>query len=498
MSRLWGDGFDYYASGSDLALRYTTYASAALNTSALTPFALGQSVSGFQATKTWDTAGNEATVWFSLRLRYNSPVTPDFTGAYPRAEFKVTDGTNVQCTVQFEAQTGSIKIYSGDSTGGTLLGTYPSMFILNVWNSWQGQIVVNNTTGSVTLWKDGEPTTASVTLTGVNTRGSVSIVNYSTTGSFYASGPWAMDDLWVNNADGTAPTGHPPDVRAVMQYPASNTATTDFSANPSSVVYGQPTDTSVLSITANTLVGMPFTTAVGGTATAFNIELNVGFTGNIIGAIYDATGVGTGPGAKLMGSSVVNNPSSGTVTLTLTGTQTLTKNTKYWLCLLSDSTFAPKGQLSGSGATQASVAYSGGFPANALAGTGSINAPFAAMTISAFKWTLVNEPQEDGDTSYISSNTVGNEDLYNLTALPVTPTSILGVVPIVFWRKSDAGSRSGSLRLIANGSSDTDEGTIGLSATYTYKAPFLPLDPTGATWTTTNLNAAQIGVKVAA
>ena len=93
---------------------------------------------------------------------------------------------------------------------------------------------------------------------------------------------------------------------------------------------------------------------------------------------------------------------------------------------------------------------------------------------------------------------MNNEDLYTLTALPVTPNLILGVVPIVYWRKSDAGARSGSLRLIANGSSDTDEGTVSLSNTYIYTWKFLPLDPLGSTWTQAHVEGAEIGVKVTA
>lgn len=493
MTRLWGDSFDMYTTGTDLALRYTSYSTASFLGPSSTAFNLGQCASSFQAGKTWETNTHETTVFFSVRMKYNSAITPTGNNL---VTLTIGEATNPQVSIVWDAITGSIIIYSGTPLG-TVLGTYTTQFQLNLWDSWQGKVVIDATSGTVEIRKNGGATDV-INLTGANTRGPTSVVSYSTNMSLNgASTAWLIDDLWFNNDDGTAPTGWPPDVRAVMQQPAGNTATTDFLASQATIVYGQPVSTFTGSWAANQLTGIPFTTQAGGTVSAFTVNLNAAFVGHFIGAIYDNTGVNAGPGTLLMASTAITNPTSGVNTFTLTSTLTLAKNTTYFMCLLSDTAYVTKGGASGA-VWQETVLYTSGLPTTGVTGTNSLPVPNVAITLNVFKWTLINNLQETGDAFFISSNTVGNEDLYTLTALPVTPTTILGVVPIVYWRKSDAGSRSGSLRMVANGSADTDEGTTSLSSTYNYTWKFLPLDPTGAAWTQTNINGATIGVKVTA
>ena len=113
-------------------------------------------------------------------------------------------------------------------------------------------------------------------------------------------------------------------------------------------------------------------------------------------------------------------------------------------------------------------------------------------------YTLVNETTEDGDATYVYSNTAGQEDRYSVSSLPTTVTSVYGVNPFAFWRKTDAGTRTAAVQLKANGTEITAvTDTPGQSYVWSPDA-FQPLDPTGVAWTATTVNGANVGVKITA
>ena len=119
-----------------------------------------------------------------------------------------------------------------------------------------------------------------------------------------------------------------------------------------------------------------------------------------------------------------------------------------------------------------------------------------AVTGASSNATAVANLTEDGDNSYVSSSTVGQEDIYTLGAIPPNNT-IVGINLVAYWRKTDSGARAGTLSIAANGSTDTAELTqAALSPSYTYSTMFLPVDPTGASWTPATLSAASLGLKV--
>src|SRR5205085_5953791 len=63
--------------------------------------------------------------------------------------------------------------------------------------------------------------------------------------------------------------------------------------------------------------------------------------------------------------------------------------------------------------------------------------------------SLVSMQTNDGDTSYVYSSTVGQEDLYTFPTLAsagITPLVITGVVPFAICKRSDSGSRTVSVR----------------------------------------------------
>jgi hypothetical protein len=128
--------------------------------------------------------------------------------------------------------------------------------------------------------------------------------------------------------------------------------------------------------------------------------------------------------------------------------------------------------------------------------TGATQTQFTA-TGAGSNYAAVADLIQNGDTSYVSSTTAGNEDKYSLGAIGTSYT-VTGVNYLACWRKSDSGTRSAALSVAANGSGDTTEFTqASLSTTYTYSSAFLATDPTGAAWTPANVNSAIIGIKVA-
>src|SRR4030095_1511912 len=110
----------------------------------------------------------------------------------------------------------------------------------------------------------------------------------------------------------------------------------------------------------------------------------------------------------------------------------------------------------------------------------------------------VDEPLANSDTDYVFDSVVGHEDLYDMANLSVTPAAVIGVVSKVFIKKSDAGARSGMLR-VRSGATDVNGTDTVLSSTYTYLSRVDTTDPaTGVAWTPTAVNALQLGQKVTA
>lgn len=118
-----------------------------------------------------------------------------------------------------------------------------------------------------------------------------------------------------------------------------------------------------------------------------------------------------------------------------------------------------------------------------------------ALTGAATNWQAVSENPPDSDTSYVSSSTVTDKDLYNFATVPAA-----SVIPaVVVWlraRKDDAGTRS--VRGLAKLSgTEVDSGAdAALNTTYTFHGELFERDPATNAWTGTNFNSSQFGVKV--
>ncbi len=111
-------------------------------------------------------------------------------------------------------------------------------------------------------------------------------------------------------------------------------------------------------------------------------------------------------------------------------------------------------------------------------------------------FSRVNELLVDGDTSYVSSSTVGHEDLYALEDLGVAPESIFAVQVRVVARKDDAATRV-LKSVLKSGATTTLGSDFFLSSSYTAHVDVYDTNPdTAAPWTKADIDALQVGQRI--
>lgn len=129
--------------------------------------------------------------------------------------------------------------------------------------------------------------------------------------------------------------------------------------------------------------------------------------------------------------------------------------------------------------------------------TGQGDSSDFSVTGSGTHYGAVSESAQDGDTSYISSSSVGAKDSFTLPPLSSTPLFIAGIQQTTVARKDDAGIRTLAAYLKISGADYVNGINIPLTDSYTYDSSLLENNPaTGAAWTRDELEAAQIGIKL--
>jgi hypothetical protein len=111
-------------------------------------------------------------------------------------------------------------------------------------------------------------------------------------------------------------------------------------------------------------------------------------------------------------------------------------------------------------------------------------------------YAMVDEVAQDGDTTYVESETVGNKDLYGYEDV-TTGYDVVAVCVATTSKKDDAAAKG--LQVIANqDSTDYDIGSaVALSETYEREINILNLAPDGTAWTKTKFDAITWGFEVA-
>jgi hypothetical protein len=401
---------------------------------------------------------------------------------------QLLDGVTGQCCVVFR-QDGAILLTSG-TPGGTILDTYTGAVIAaNTWTAFEIEIVINNTTGSWAVRKNGN-TSNDHALGSLNTR--VSANNYAnklTIGMNGTVNATHMDDLlWRSDAASVPWVG---DIRCYARMPASD-ASVQFSRSPASVTVAQNVAASgTVSKAANAGLMSAFTATYSGTIATGTISVSTGGTGNMKAAIYDATRT-----TVLATSNAVVNPVTGSNAITFGTPAAVTRGVTYYLAVDQDFTVvynAANSSASNSSFTTTYASFPAASPALTTPSQGTACTVNITPTVSA---EFVNETLQDGTTSYVYDATVGHNDFYNIAAIASTPVATIAVTTRGFTEKSDAGTRTAAVQLKSGGATVAAP-TLTLASSWLWAWRTDLTDPnTGAAWTPAAVNNAQIGPTV--
>jgi len=128
---------------------------------------------------------------------------------------------------------------------------------------------------------------------------------------------------------------------------------------------------------------------------------------------------------------------------------------------------------------------------------GNDSVSWTALTGS--NWQMISEVQMDGDTSYNSTSTAGNEDRFNFQALTAALDTIYALQVTGAYRKDDGGTRT-IQQALKSGSTEVYGATFSLPDTnYSYFTDLFVLNPaTGLNWVLTDVNAIKAGYKLTA
>lgn len=133
-----------------------------------------------------------------------------------------------------------------------------------------------------------------------------------------------------------------------------------------------------------------------------------------------------------------------------------------------------------------------------LRGTGDTAVKNWVPNSGVTNFSRINETLVDGDTTYVESGVIGNQDLYDFGDLSSTPATIHAVQLVGFARKTDAGSRGIALTC-KSGATFSDGPSYSLSASYSRLDRIMLTDPnTSAAWTAAAVNTLQAGPEVSA
>lgn len=433
--------------------------------------------------------------------------SPSISGTGRGFFINFMDAGTAQCSILF-MQNGSIVLYSGNLntnvTPGTILDTYTgAITVANQWYVFEFEVVINNTTGSWTIRKNGNTGTADHTLGSLNTRGGTSN-NYANGIAIGAIDNWgpnqSIDDfLWRSDPSSVPWIG---DVRCYTRLPASSVSS-QFSVTGTATqelcgAYGN------YSVGANTALYYPFIATANATINSIQLDCSGGGggTGNYKFAIYSDNG---GVPGTLLGTSVnVNNPPASLQTVAMATGVAVTNGTKYWIGQNQDFTIY---QQSGGNTTatpfnvyQFASAFSSWPPASnpttgqSVAGTNAKH--FFINYTPAANWQGVCEPHQDGTTTYVFDSTVGDHDFYSIAARnsPAPPATTLLVTTRGFMQRSDAGSRQAAMQLKSGSTTVQSPSTQPTTGSFLWLWRADQTDPnTSAAWVPSAVDALQLG-----
>jgi len=116
----------------------------------------------------------------------------------------------------------------------------------------------------------------------------------------------------------------------------------------------------------------------------------------------------------------------------------------------------------------------------------------------ADNYANVDDATMDDDTTYNSSSTAAQKDLFDMANLSSTPASVKAVVPILVARKDNAATRTARTNL-KSGATTANGTTRNLGASYQLFEQIYETNPdTAAAWTGAEVNGMQLGYELVA
>lgn len=464
MTWIFGDGFDLYNAANFPADPIASYWDSGING--------GIGAGRFSGSRAWS---NSFTSNNGVMLAKSSGVNDAvhhiavayytgsgaLTGTSLYLGLQLLDGTTAQCTILFRSD-GAIVLTSGAGTG-TALATYTGAFnAINTWFQYEFEVVINNTTGSFSVRKNGN-TSNDFSATGLDTQNSA---NAYANKLQLVGGPQGtsgsslfIDDLlWRSDATFVPWVG---DIRCVTRMPASDQSA-QFSKSPGAPLTLTPWNASGTNTAGlNTAIYMSILPAYSGALSGAGANFNNAYTGNVKCALFASTGAAGSeqPGVLIQSATaVVTNPAAGFATFTFSPPISVTRGTRYYLGICCDTNTATV--VGGGGSTRfcwsSATTYAAWPVSNPPSLTFASSFQLTYTLSPSVNAEFVNEAQQDALTSYVYDSVAGHADLYGISAVSgTTPGTVIAVTTRAFIQKSDVGSRTAAVQLKSSGSTVT-------------------------------------------
>lgn len=520
-----GDGFDTYATGSDLTSGAGAFGGwkTSLGTSITTQtrFGIGRASQGSSGGANSlgfykDGFGPSSTVFAAVAMYQlsvlggsNEQIALCWFDGTPVDTTLLNGNTNCQIVITFRSD-GAIVVRRGASVS-TVIATFTGAFVANSYDHWQFKIVIHSSAGEVHVRKNGaasdtfSATGLNTQFTGNSTASAVGVAQYS--GGTIQD----IDDLvFYDDAGSTAFSDWVGDIRCIQLPAERDTAQKDlttFSTGSLALSFGSGVSSNAGNAdtlyVARAVEG--FTMTQGGLLSSLTATFNAGFTGKARIGVYLTDGDVSGftsdnkPGHLIGYSDEVTNPTS-TQVFTFSSPLAIDRGFKYVPAILTDAAFNFHGGTKQFNIYTTGQSYVGGFPSSLIGVTEDSSAingflNFTA-TLDATNAGLCSDYQRDDGATYVTSAVVGDYDLYDVGDLFYTPAAILGVNLRMVACKSDAGARGVKIAG-KSGATAFESAEFSPLTTFQNMVEFYALDPdTGLTWSASGVNALQVGPKV--
>jgi len=120
-----------------------------------------------------------------------------------------------------------------------------------------------------------------------------------------------------------------------------------------------------------------------------------------------------------------------------------------------------------------------------------------SLTGAASNHVATQDNPADGDTSYVSSTTLAEKDVYNFDNLSLASGTVLGTQMVSYSRKEESGNRSMQLVVSSNATESNSSDFKIDETTYKMYINATETDPdTAVAWTVSGINAAQFGQEI--